>query len=365
MDIFAHFQDPGQDHKESVETGAAAAAAGGFTDVMLIPNTNPTVSSRSQVSYVLQKSGALPVTLHPIGTITQNAEGKVLSEMYDMFAAGAKAFSDGKAAVQSPGILLKALQYVSAIDAVIIQIPDDKSIHAAGLMNEGVMSTQLGLPGKSAIAEELMIARDIELLRYTGSQLHITGLSTAKSIDLVLQAKEEGLRITCSVSPYHFFFNDEDLADYDSNLKVNPPLRSRKDVQAVRKAVQEGKIDCIASHHMPEHWDDKTCEFEYAKNGMIGLETLFGAINDEVHLDTLVEQLSLNPRRIFGIEVPTMEVGSQACLTLFDPSLQYVFEESMIRSRSRNTPFVGKKLIGKVYGIINGSQVALNNYEKS
>lgn len=365
MDVFANFQDPGEDHKESLETGAGAAAAGGFTDVMLIPNTNPSVSSRSQVSYLLQKAAALPVNIHPIGTISQNAEGKVLSEMYDMAQSGAKAFSDGKRSVQSPGLLLKSLQYVAAIDGTIIQIPDDASISASGLMNEGVMSTRMGLPGKPAIAEELMVARDIELLQYTGSKLHITALSTEKSIALVAAAKSKGLRLTCSVTPFHYFFNDEDLSGYDTNLKVNPPLRSRKDMEAVRKAVQDGTIDCIASHHMPEHWDDKTCEFEYAKNGMIGLETLFGAINDEVHIDTLIQQLTTNPRNIFGISVPVIETGKAACLTLFDPSLSFVFEESMIRSMSRNTPFVGKTLMGKVYGIINGSNVVLNNYENT
>lgn len=365
MDVFANFQDPGEDHKESLETGAGAAAAGGFTDVMLIPNTNPSVSSRSQVSYLLQKAAALPVNIHPIGTISQNAEGKVLSEMYDMAQSGAKAFSDGKRSVQSPGLLLKSLQYVAAIDGTIIQIPDDASISASGLMNEGVMSTRMGLPGKPAIAEELMVARDIELLQYTGSKLHITALSTEKSIALVAAAKSRGLRLTCSVTPFHYFFNDEDLSGYDTNLKVNPPLRSRKDMEAVRKAVQDGTVDCIASHHMPEHWDDKTCEFEYAKNGMIGLETLFGAINDEVHIDTLIQQLTTNPRNIFGISVPVIETGKAACLTLFDPSLSFVFEESMIRSMSRNTPFVGKTLMGKVYGIINGSNVVLNNYENT
>ena len=359
MDIFANFQDPGEDHKESLVTGAAAAAAGGFTDVMVVPNTTPTMSSRSQVSYLLQKALALPINIHPIGTITQNAEGKVLSEMYDMAAAGAIAFSDGKRAIQSPGMMLKALQYVTATDGILIQMADDASINASGLMNEGIMSTKIGLPGKPAIAEELMVLRDIEILRYTGSQLHITGITTEKSIALVVEAKRQGLRLTCSVTPYHYFFNDEDLSSYDTNLKVNPPLRSRKDMEAV----QDGTIDCIASHHMPEHWDDKTCEFEYAKSGMIGLETLFGAVNDGEHLDTLVQQLSENPRRIFGIKKPELKSGSRACLTLFNPTQHYVFEEGMIKSMSKNTPFIGKSLIGKVYGIINDSKVTLNDNE--
>jgi dihydroorotase len=362
MDIFANFCDPGFEHKETIETGIAAAAAGGFTDVMLLPDTSPTTSSKSQVEYIVQKAALLPVNVYPIGAITKNIEGKELAEMYDMHSRGAIAFGDGTKPVQSPGLLLKALQYVLAIDATIVQIPDDKSISAHGLMNEGIESTRLGLPGKPAIAEELMIARDIELLRYTKSKLHITGVSTKKGIELIAAAKKEGLNITCSVTPYHGWFCDEDLKDYDTNLKVNPPLRNREDMLAIRNALADGLIDCIASHHIPQHWDDKTCEFEYAKNGMIGLQTMFGAVNYFAKdLNKLIEQLTISPRKIFEIKLPELKEGSAACITIFNPDLEIVFEEKDILSKSHNTAFIGKKLKGKVIGIINKNKTVINN----
>lgn len=362
MDVFAHFTDPGYEHKETLATGAAAAAAGGFTDVMIVPNTNPAVSSKSQVEYIVQKSVALPVNIYPIASITKNTEGTALAEMYDMHASGAIAFSDGTQPVQSPGLLLKALQYVLAINATIIQVPDDKSISAHGLMNEGIASTRLGLPGKPAIAEELMIARDIELWKYTKSKLHITGVSTKKGIELIAAAKKEGLNISCSATPYHGWFCDEDLAAYDSNLKVNPPLRTRADMMAVRQAIQDGTVDCIASHHFPQHWDDKTCEFEYAKNGMIGLQTLFAAVNSfENDLPKLIDQLTIAPRNIFGLALPQIKEGNLACITLFNPLQQYIFEERMILSKSHNSPFIGKTLKGKVIGIINKNKTVINS----
>ncbi len=361
VDCFANFADPGYEQKETLETGAAAAAAGGFTDVMILPNTNPALSGKSVVEYIKQKAASLPVNIHPIGAITKNVEGKELSEMYDMHQSGAIAFSDGTQPIQSPGILLKALQYVLPIDATVIQVADDKSISAHGLMNEGIVSTQLGLPGKPAIAEELMIVRDIELLRYTGSKLHITGVSSKKGVELISQAKSEGLDITCSVTPMHLLFCDEDLKGYDTNLKLNPPLRTAADRAALQEAFRDGIIDCIASHHLPQHWDDKTCEFEYAKNGASSLEAVYGIANQFAkgyHL--LTEHMAVKPRKIFGLPLPTIEEGAPAILTLYMPDEEYSFEENMIQSKSKNNPFVGKQLKGKVIGIINKNRVTLN-----
>ncbi len=361
MDVFANFADPGYEHRETLVSGAAAAAAGGFTDVMILPNSNPTVSTKSVVEYLKQKATTLPVSLHPIGAVTKNAEGKELTEMYDMFNSGALAFGDGTNAIQSPGVLLKALQYVLPIGATIIQVPDDKTISNHGLMNEGILSTQLGLPGKPAIAEELMIARDIELLKYTGSKLHITGVSTKKGMELIKAARQENLSISCSVTPAHLLFSDADLSAYDCNLKMNPPLRTAEDRDALRIALSEGFIDCIASHHFPQHWDDKTCEFEYAKNGSISLETLFGVVNGLL-CDTgkMVHLLTKGPREIFGLAVPEIKVGAPACLTIFTIHDEYIFDETMIRSLSRNCAFTGKKLKGKVVGIINNNKISIN-----
>jgi dihydroorotase len=206
-----------------------------------------------------------------------------------------------------------------------------------------------------------MIKRDIELLKYTNSKLHITCLSTRKGIELVENAKKDGLKITASVTPYHCFFCDEDLEQYDTNLKVNPPLRKRADMMAVRESLIGGTIDCIASHHIPQHWDDKTCEFEYAKNGMIGLETLFGVVNGfENEIVRLIDKLTIAPRRIFNIEIPQIIEGAAACLTLFDKDQKYIFERSMIKSKSHNSPFIGKALKGKVIGIINKNKIVIN-----
>jgi dihydroorotase len=364
VDSFAHFCDPGFEYRETLETGTKAAAAGGFTDVMIIPNTNPVVHTKSQVEYIVQKVAAAGVKVHPIGAVTKNAEGKELAEMYDMANSGAIAFSDGINAIQDGGLLLKALQYVKPIDGIVIQIPDDKSIGSNGLINEGIISTRLGLPGKPAMAEELMVARDIKLTRYADSQLHFTGISSAKSLEYINRAKAGGIKITCSVTPYHLYFCDEDLQQYDTNLKVNPPIRTAGDRAALVKGLLDGTIDCIASHHIPQNFDSKICEFEYAKNGMIGLESLFGVIwsivNSEWSVETLVEKLAVSPRQIFGLAIPEIKEGAAATLTLFNPLVDYTFNENDIQSKSKNSAFLSRQLKGKVVGIINGGKTYFN-----
>jgi dihydroorotase len=332
MDIFADFGDPGFEQKETAETGALAAASGGFTDVMLIPNSNPVIDNKAQVEYIVQKAKQLPVNIHPIGAVTKRTEGKELSEMYDMHQSGAIAFGDGINPVQNSGLLLKALQYVKTVDGTVIQIPDDTSIAPNGLMNEGIISTQMGLPGKPAMAEELMVARDIKLARYADSRLHFTGVSSAKSLEYIKRAKEGGIRVTCSIAPYQALFCDEDLQQYDTNLKLNPPLRSRADMMAIRKALTEGVIDCIASHHLPQHWDNKACEFEYAKPGMTGLQTMFAAMMTiGMPAKNFVEMQTMNARKLFGLNIPEIKEGEQACISLFDPGAEFIFEEKMIR----------------------------------
>ncbi|HEY0356147.1 MAG TPA: dihydroorotase [Flavisolibacter sp.] len=360
-DVFAHFCDPGFEYRETLETGTAAAAAGGFTDVMVIPNTNPVLHNKSGIEYIVQRSRDLVVHVHPIAAITRKTEGKELAEMYDMHQSGAIAFSDGINTVQSPGLLLKALQYIKATNQVIIQLPDDKSISATGLMNEGVVSTRLGLPGKPVIAEELMIARDIELAKYTGSKIHFTGVSSARSLQLVRKAKEEGIAVSCSVSPYHLYFTDKDLAQYDTNLKLNPPLRTAEDREALVQALFDGTIDCIASHHLPQDTDHKVVEFEYADYGMTGLETAFGIVNSCVPNlpgEKLVELFSTNARAIFGLKKNTIDKNEAASLTLFHPKRKWTVEK--LYSRSRNSAFIGKELTGKPIGIINKDKVFLN-----
>jgi dihydroorotase len=364
VDIFAHFNDPGFEYKETLETGAVAAAAGGFTHVFALPNTQPVVGSKATVEYIVQKSKSLPVTIYPLGAISKNIEGKELSEMYDMYNSGAVAFSDGLQPVQTPGLLLKALQYVKAIDRVVIQLPIDKSVAKFGLINEGITSTRLGLSGIPAIAEELMVVRDIELAKYTGSKLHITGVSTAKSLQLIKQAKDEGVNITCSVTPYHLTFSDEDLHDYDTNLKTEPPLRKKEDVVALRKGVEDGTVDCIASHHLPQNRDNKMCEFEYAAPGMVGLETSFATINKILpHLsnDQMTDLMGNNARKIFSLKSPIIDENERAELTIFERETDFIYSANSIKSQSKNSPFVNKQLKGKVIGIINKGTVYLND----
>jgi dihydroorotase len=361
-DIFSHFCDPGQEHKEDLQTGVAAAAKGGFTTVMVVPNTQPALHTKPQIEYVISRTRNSAVQVLPIGAVTKNVEGTSLAEMYEMAQAGAVAFSDGLKPLQSPGMMLKALQYVKAINGTIIQLPDDLSISAHGLMHEGIYSTQLGMPGKPALAEELIIQRDIELAKYTDSRIHFTGISTRKAVELIAEAKKQGLKVTCSVTPYHLSLTDKELEGYDTHLKVNPPLRSADDVKALQDAVKNGVIDCFATHHLPQDWDAKIVEFEYAKNGMIGLESCFGVLRrylPEVPLDQLINMLAIRPREIFNLPAHSLAVGANANLTLFDPEQEWTLTAAHLASRSKNSAYIGAQLKGTVIGIINGTQAQL------
>jgi dihydroorotase len=363
VDCFADFCDPGFEFKETIESGAAAAASGGYTQVFVVPNTQPITQTKAQVEYISQKSQSLSVTVHPVGAVSKNIEGKDLAEMYDMFANGAIAFSDGLHPLQNSGLLLKALQYVKAFNGIIIQMPVDKNIGAYGLMNEGIVSTRMGLQAIPAVGEEIIIQRDIDLLRYTESKLHITGISTAKGLQLVQQAKAEGLNLTCSVTPYHLFFCEDDLQDYDTNLKVNPPLRSKEDMTALRKGVTDGTVDMIASHHFPQHSDKKVCEFENAENGMIGLQTAFAAVNNvlpNLSLQQITNLFGNNVRKIFNIPTPVIEAGNKAEITLFNRKIKTVLQHQNIKSKSFNSPFIDKELNGKIIGTIHKGNLSLN-----
>lgn len=363
VEIFSDFSDPGYEYRETIATGAATAAAGGYTHVFVIPNISPVVHNKSAVEYIVNKSKSAITNIYPLGAISKNTAGAELAEMYDMSASGSIAFSDGKKTIQSAGLMVKALQYVKSVNGVIVTQPVEETFGSNGLMNEGVISTQLGLPGMPAIAEHLMIMRDIELLRYTQSKLHITGISTAKSIELIKNAKEEGLQITCSVTPYHLYFCDEDIRTYDTNLKVNVPLREKTDRDALRKAVTAGVVDAIAVHHFPQHIDDKDCEFEYAKNGMIGLQTAYSVVKTalpELSATQTAQLFSNNNRNIFGIDNNNLEIGKPADMTIFSSDESFIFTQEKNLSKSANSPFFGKELKGKVLGTI-----VKNNFYRS
>lgn len=360
-DIFADFCDPGFEHKETLESGMAAAAAGGYTDVCILPNTQPTTSGKSQVEYIRSKSGI--VNLHPIGSISKQTDGKDLAEMCDMKLSGAAAFSDGRKPLQHSGLMLKALQYVKTFDGVLIEIPDDTHISKTGLMNEGIVSTQMGLQGKSNIAESIHLHRDIELLQYTQSRLHITGISTKQSVEKIRQAKKQGLQITCSVTPYHLLFTELQLHDYNTHFKVNPPLRTEEDRKALIKGVEDGTIDCIASHHTPQEWDSKTVEFEYAKDGMISLQTMLPMllqVSKKISIERWVEMLTTAPRNILGISNPIIAEGERACLTVFNPNTKWMYTTETNKSKSANSPYIGTELQGKVLCTMNQSNAVIH-----
>lgn len=354
VETFADCGEPGHEQRETLETAARAAATGGFTHLFVLPETKPVVHDRSLVTYIREKNVTPPVNLHPIGAVTRDHAGTELAEMYDMRDAGAIAFSDGHHPVQSAGLLIKALQYLKAFDGVLIQVPEDRSVAPHGLMHEGIVSTRLGLAGKPALAEELIVARDIKLARYAESRLHFTGVSLPKSIEYVSRARQGGIAVTCSVTPQHLYFCDEDLEGYDTLLRMDPPLRTASDREALLAAVLDGRVDCVSSHHQPHEPDRKACEFAHASPGMTGLETCFGVLRTVgIPADRCVELLSLNPRKIFGLPTATIQEGAEADLTLFDPDHGYVLTKEHLRSRSSNTPFLGKELKGRVVGILN------------
>ncbi len=364
VDPFVHFCDPGLEHREDLQSGVEAAMQGGYTVTFTIPNTQPVVDTKSQVTYIKQNSQQLPIHVLPIGAISKKVEGKDLAEMIDMYNNGAVAFSDGLHPVQSTLLFLKALQYVKAFDGVAIQMPIDKSLGSLGLMNEGILSTKLGLPGIPAIAEELIISRDIELLRYTASKLHITGVTTAKGLAMIAAAKKEGIQITCSVTPYHFFYNEEDLEQYDTLLKVLPPLRTKLDQAALLKGIEDGTVDCISSHHMPQNWDGKTIEFENAKAGIASIETSYATVQHllpNLNSTKIAALFSVNAREIFNLPLATIQENKEAEFTLFTNQSITQLSKQNSKSKSANSPFWDKPLNGKIIGTYVKGNLHINS----
>ncbi|HRO41200.1 MAG TPA: dihydroorotase [Flavipsychrobacter sp.] len=363
VDVFAEYCEPGFEHKETIASGLKAAAAGGFTDVLLSPNTNPVLSTKSIIQFVAQKAKNNVVNLHPLGAITQNIEGGSLAEMLDMHANGAVAFTDGWKPVQHANLMLKALEYAKSFNGVLLQIPLDASLSLGGLMHEGEISTRLGMEGIPVLAETILIHRDIELLRYTNSRLHITGVSTEAGVEMIRKAKKEGLNITCSITPYHCALTDEALQTYDSVYKVSPVLRTEQDRQALVAGLKDGTIDCIATHHRPQDWDAKSKEFEYASNGMniqeIAFNVLLGAVENTIPLERIIDALAIRPRKIFGLS--SLAIGNESTsFTLFSTNEFTNFTSEKVQSLSGNNPFIGKELKGKVIAIFNQNQFHIN-----
>ncbi|MEZ4943056.1 MAG: dihydroorotase [Saprospiraceae bacterium] len=361
MDVGVHTGDPGYEHREDLRTAAQAAAAGGFTAIACAPNTLPVVDSKGSVVYIQNKTAGLPVSVFPIGAISIGAKGADLAELYDMHAAGAIAFSDGRMPVQDAGLLLRALQYAQAFQGLIMHQPHHNSIAAGGQMHEGLISTQLGMRGMAALAEEVAVQRDLSLLEYAGGRLHLHLVSTKKGVEMVRAAKAAGLPVTASVAVANLCFTDEALVDFDSNWKVKPPLRDETHRRALLEGLADGTLDFICSNHTPWDQEMKNVEFPFAEFGMIGMETAFALcrtfLEKELPLEQLVQRWAVGPRAVLGLPVPEIKPGAPAELTLFDPEQAWTFAEKDIRSKSVNTPFVGQKFKGKVLGILNKGQL--------
>jgi dihydroorotase len=363
LDMQVNFCDPGFEHKEDLESGIKAAATGGFTAVAVVSSTNPPIHSKAEVLYIKNKTIDAIVNVYPIGTLSHNQAGQDISEMYDMQQAGAVAFSDDKKALANPGLLMRALLYAQNFGGIIITHCDEKLISLDGMMNEGITSTTLGLKGIPALAEELMVARNIFLAEYTNASLHIANVSTEKSVELIRQAKSKGLKITASTTIYNLAFDDTLLSGFDSHYKLNPPLRTPADIDALKKGISDGTIDAISCDHRPQDIESKDLEFDLASNGMIGLETAFGLLNShkgKLKLEQIIDAITWHPRAILKLTPVKIAEGELANITLFAPDLEWTVEKKSLRSKSANTPLLGTTLKGKVIGIINKKQAHFN-----
>jgi dihydroorotase len=350
--------EPGFEDRETIANGLITAAKSGFTAIALQPNTYPIIDNQSQVNFVKTKSTNFATQLFPIGALTKESQGKDMAELFDMKNAGAVAFGDYNTNLENTNLLKIALQYVQDFDALVIAFTQDTTLKGNGVANEGVVSTRLGLKGIPNLAEEIQIARNLFLLEYTGGKIHIPTISTAKSVQLIKDAKLKGLNVTCSVAVHHLVMTDEKLENFDTRFKVSPPLRIETDREALVEGVLNGTIDMITSDHNPIDIEHKKMEFDMAKNGTIGLESSFGALMTVLPLETIIEKLTAG-KTTFGIETPCIDEGQKANITLFNPEGESIFTKEQILSKSKNSAFLGTKLQGKVYGIINQGKLVI------
>jgi dihydroorotase len=350
FDLKANFREPGEEWKETINSGTEAAKKGGFTGVALVPTTTNPTDNRSAIEFVKNRSINIGVNIYPYGAISKNLKGENLAELFDMHEAGAIGFTDNKKHLNS-GLTSRALLYAKSNNLLINSFPYEYTISNLGQMHEGVASTKLGLKPIPSLAEELHIQRDLSLAEYHDTSIHFSTISTKKSVELIREAKAKGLKVTCDIAAHQLSFKDEDLSTYDTNFKVLPPFREQEDIDALIEGLKDGTIDAICSDHTPHDIESKKLEFEHADFGIIGLETAFGALNtalnNKIELATLIEKLTTNPRKIAKLSLPQIKVGEKAELTIFDPSLKWTYQETDIVSKSKNTPFIGIELIGK------------------
>lgn len=359
VDMGTFIGDPGLEYKEDLESAGKSAVAGGFTELVMLPNTVPSVQSKNEVNYITKGNESRLVQIHPIGAVTLKNAGEELTEMIDLDASGALAFSDGLKPVWNTDILLKSLQYLQKFDGLLINHPEDIWLNMFGQMNEGRNSTTLGLKGMPKIAEDLAVSRDIELLSYSGGRLHFARLSSAKALDLVRAAKKKKLNLSCDIAAYQALLDDSLLEDFDTNYKVNPPLREKSDLDALIAGLKDGTIDVLTSGHLPQDTESKVLEFDHADFGMINLQTFasqIASLSKQVDIHTLMEKVTHAPRKLLKLNIPTIEKDEKANLTLFNPAEKWVFTEEANRSKSKNSPWLGKEIVGKAKAVFNNSK---------
>ncbi len=361
LDMHVHLREPGYEYKENIQSGTRAAAMGGFTAVACMPNTNPVADNAAVINLIKQKAGNAAARVYPIGALTKGSQGKELTEMADLKAAGAVALSDDGQPVVDAGIMHRVMQYAAMLGLTVISHCEDLSLAAGGQMHEGVVSTMLGLKGIPAAAEEVMVARDILLAEATGCRLHLAHISTAGSVRLVREAKARGIKVSAEATPHHFTLTEEAVQGFNTNAKVNPPLRRQADVEAVKEGLRDGTIDVIATDHAPHAYHEKDAEFQYAPNGLIGLETAVGLVFTKLvqpgilTVPQAVAKLSWHPRQVLGLPGGNLQPGTVADITILDPNLSEVVDPTKLQSKSKNTPFVRWKLTGlPVTTMVNG-----------
>ena len=362
-DLHVHFREPGREDKETLQTGSIAAMAGGFTRVCVMPNTNPPLDTPESINFIIKKAEDAPVHIHPIGAVSKGQDGKDITEMGLMYKEGAVAFSDDGLPIQDGGVMRIALEYSKLIEVPIINHAEDECLRNEGHMHEGTISTRLGLSGNPDLAESSMVHRDLELANLVDAKIHVPHVSSEKAVDLIREMKKHKDDVTSEVTPHHLFFNDEDLITYDTNLKVGPPIRSENDRKSLIAAVIDGTIDCIATDHAPHTIEDKETTFDLASFGMIGLESCFGVVNKVLCIESGMDLIDLiclltnEPRKIMGFERDLFSVGSSAEIVIIDPKKDWMFSKENIKSRSINSPYIGKNLIGKVELTISCSHI--------
>ncbi|MFT6065120.1 MAG: dihydroorotase [Paraglaciecola sp.] len=360
FDTSVSLGEPGFEERETIKNGLKVASKSGFTAIAVNANTNPVIDSKSDVAFLINQATNSATNLYPVAALTLKSEGVDMAELYDMHQTGAIAFGDYNKPIENDNLMKVALLYAQNFDGLVLSFPKNNAISGEGIANEGINSTKLGLKGIPALAEHIQIARDLFLLEYTGGKLHIPTISSAKSVDLIKDAKKKGLQVTCSVAAHHLVLTDDELHGFDSNFKTNPPLRTKEDIKAMQKGVKTGVIDVITSDHNPIDIEHKKVEFSEAEDGVIGLESAFGAINSVLNLDDFIDCLTVNPKAIFGIKNHTIMEGSIADITLFNPTQKIIFTKKHILSTSKNSAFINKKLKGKVYGIFANNQLIIN-----